>query len=603
MPTWVGLIRDARSVAHERMREAAAGCRDAEVIVATNLTQVLGWQLAREREVPLVRALLNAPAYWMSQRTSRPAATAIRQGAWLAARPWLNRVRREALGLGSLPLGEPIGQLDRERQLVLYPFSPSVFPKPSGWGDWTEVTGYWFLDARVDLEPPDDLRAFVEAGPPPVCMGFATQLDPDPVATTRMMIEALRSAGRRGVLLRKPEALEGVELRDDVYALERVPHDWLFPRCQAVVHHAGAGTTATVLRTGVPSVAVPHNADQFTWARRLAELRVGPPPIPRRKLSRQGARDGPDRRHDVGRPARARAGPRGAHPPRGRRRDRGRGVRAPVRRRATQRITRTRTARRGRRRCAMTTKGVTMSLAQSRIRLRAALPLAVAGCLVTAVSASADATGSATPGVAGGKPTTVNLAVDGLAAPVSGRIPRSLVVTTPGFKLDRRAVALRCKELQAKLNECPKKSKIGTGTLTIIVHRPDRDNEVAFDVVMYHGKGTKVLAVTDFIGIRVIPARLTESGGVRLSFDPLPEPPVIPGVEITYEFKGVSVRLGVTRKVVKRVGPQRKRRSFRHSLVSTPETCKGGSWPATATLGFPDGASVRLPTPMACKGR
>ena len=191
-----------------------------------------------------MRALLNAPAYWMSRRTNRPAATAIRQGAWLAARPWLNRVRREALGLGPLPLGEPIGQLDRERQLVLYPFSPSVFPKPSGWGDWTEVTGYWFLDARVDPEPPDDLRAFVEAGPPPVCMGFATQLDPDPVATTRMMVEALRAAGRRGVLLRRPEALEGVELRDDVYALERVPHDWLFPRCQAVVHHAGAGTTA-----------------------------------------------------------------------------------------------------------------------------------------------------------------------------------------------------------------------------------------------------------------------------------------------------------------------------------------------------------------------
>ena len=104
MPTWVGLMRDARSVAHERMRDAAAGCRDADVIVATNLTQVLGWQLARERGVPLVRALLNAPAYWMSRRTNRPAAAAVRQGAWLAARPWLNRVRREALGLGPLPL-------------------------------------------------------------------------------------------------------------------------------------------------------------------------------------------------------------------------------------------------------------------------------------------------------------------------------------------------------------------------------------------------------------------------------------------------------------------------------------------------------------------
>jgi sterol 3beta-glucosyltransferase len=53
------------------------------------------------------------------------------------------------------------------------------------------------------------------------------------------------------------------------------------------VHHAAAGTTATVLRSGVPSVAVPHNADQFTWARRLAELRVSPPPIRRGKLSRE----------------------------------------------------------------------------------------------------------------------------------------------------------------------------------------------------------------------------------------------------------------------------------------------------------------------------
>jgi sterol 3beta-glucosyltransferase len=286
-PTWVGLIRDARSVAHERMRDAAAGCRDAEVIVATNLTQILGWQLSRERGVPLVRALLNAPAYWMSRRTNRPVAAAVRQGAWLAARPWLNRVRREAIGLDPLPFREPIGRLDRERQLVLYPFSPSVFPKPAGWGEWTEVTGYWFLDAAVDPEPPEDLRAFVEAGPPPVCMGFATQLDPDPVATTRAMVETLRGTGRRGVLLRRPEALAGVELGEDVYALERVSHDWLFPRCQAVVHHAAAGTTATVLRSGVPSVTVPHNADQFTWAGRLAELRVSPPPIPRRRLSRE----------------------------------------------------------------------------------------------------------------------------------------------------------------------------------------------------------------------------------------------------------------------------------------------------------------------------
>lgn len=241
-----------------------------------------------------------------------------------------------------------------------------------------------------------------------------------------------------------------------------------------------------------------------------------------------------------------------------------------------------------------------MSRARPRIRLRAALPLALAGCLATAVSAGADATGTATPAVAGGKATTVAWAVDGLAQPVSGRIPRSLMVTGPGFRLDRRAVAKRCSELQAKLNECPKKSRIGVGSLTIIVHRPDRVNEVTFDIVLYHGKRTKVLAVTDFIGIRVIPGRLTDSGGVRLTFDPLPTPPEIPGIQISYEFKGVSARLGAKRKVVRRVGPSRTRRTFRYSLVRTPKTCGAGSWAATATLGFADGAPVRLPAPMAC---
>lgn len=244
-----------------------------------------------------------------------------------------------------------------------------------------------------------------------------------------------------------------------------------------------------------------------------------------------------------------------------------------------------------------------MSGALSRIRLRAAVPLALTGCLATAATASAVATGSATPAVAGGKATTLAWDVDGLAPPVSGRIPRSLLVTAPGFELDRRAVAKRCSALQAKLNECPKRSKIGTGTLAIVVHRPDRVNEVTFDIVLYQGKNAKVLAVTDFIGIRVVPGRLTETGGVRLSFDPLPTPPDIPGIEITYEFKGVSVRLGARRKVVKRVGPQRRRRTFRYSLVRTPATCKAGSWAATAKLGFPDGTSTPLPTPMACSAR
>jgi UDP:flavonoid glycosyltransferase YjiC (YdhE family) len=72
---------------------------------------------------------------------------------------------------------------------------------------------------------------------------------------------------------------------DDVLGIGEAPHEWLFPRMAAVVHHAGAGTTAAGLRAGVPALAVPVLADQPFWARRLHRLGAAPPPIPMSRLT------------------------------------------------------------------------------------------------------------------------------------------------------------------------------------------------------------------------------------------------------------------------------------------------------------------------------
>jgi sterol 3beta-glucosyltransferase len=67
--------------------------------------------------------------------------------------------------------------------------------------------------------------------------------------------------------------------------IEAAPHEWLFARMAAVIHHGGAGTTAAGLRAGVPSIIVPHFSDQPFWGERVRALGVGPRPIPRRLLS------------------------------------------------------------------------------------------------------------------------------------------------------------------------------------------------------------------------------------------------------------------------------------------------------------------------------
>lgn len=116
-------------------------------------------------------------------------------------------------------------------------------------------------------------------------VGFGSMNERDPERTTRTVVEALKLSGKRGILLTGWGGLSNADLPDDVFKAEEVPHDWLFPRVAAAVHHGGAGTTATSLRAGLPTVVLPFFAEQAMWGRRVAKLGAGPPPISRKELS------------------------------------------------------------------------------------------------------------------------------------------------------------------------------------------------------------------------------------------------------------------------------------------------------------------------------
>ena len=265
LPALVGFVRDARSVARLRLRQAAAACADSDALVASNLALLLGWQMAELRGVPLVRAFIEPPLWMLGRRPLRQAAPALRQLAWLIARPWLHRVRGAVpeLGLGTLPLRDPIAQLDRRGAPALYGFSPAVLAPAGGLPPGAEETGYWFLERPDEREPDPELVEFLDGGKPVVSVGFSTMIDTDRARTTALVVEALRRVGARGVLLGAADAPATRRPSPEVLAVEEVSHDWLFPRCAAVVHHAAAGTTAAGVRAGVPAVAVPHMTDQF----------------------------------------------------------------------------------------------------------------------------------------------------------------------------------------------------------------------------------------------------------------------------------------------------------------------------------------------------
>lgn len=163
--------------------------------------------------------------------------------------------------------------------------SPAVLPPPADWPEHIAVTGYWFLDGEPGYRPSAELEAFLAGGEAPVYVGFGSMSTHDAAGTTELVLSALARSGRRGVVHRGAAGLSSDELPDGVLLVDDVPHDWLFPRCAAVIHHGGAGTTAAALRAGVPSGAVAHMGDQPYWGRRIHELGVGAKPLRRHEAT------------------------------------------------------------------------------------------------------------------------------------------------------------------------------------------------------------------------------------------------------------------------------------------------------------------------------
>ena len=204
---------------------------------------------------------------------------------WTGISDLVDAFRTKTLKLPPLALTDGAALLEDHEVPFTYLWPESLVPKPPDWGPHIELANFIPYEEAHTYEPPQALVDFLAAGEPPIYIGFGSVVAEDPAGLTRTIFAALERAGARGIVAEGWAHLGGAAAPPNVYIIGDCPHDWLFPRCRAVCHHGGAGTTSAGLRAGLPTIVVPFFGDQFFWGRIIAEAGAGPAPIPIRRLN------------------------------------------------------------------------------------------------------------------------------------------------------------------------------------------------------------------------------------------------------------------------------------------------------------------------------
>lgn len=296
-----GMMQYALRVGAEMTYQTRAACRGAEFIVHTFAHVLDGHTLARELNIPDACLQLfpmfaptgDYPNITLPNTGLRPLNRASHHFSsrfmeWGGIMGF-EFIRRRA-GLPSRRLYWPFrASPERLRTPLLCAWSPSVLPVSRDWPEYARVTGYVFMPGEASTDQPSSvLEEFLNSGPPPVCISFGSMLNRDAEKMYQVILQALGQAGQRAVLLTGWGSLPMDVHPGQFLQIDSAPHAWLLPRCKAVIHHGGAGTTAAGLRAGIPNIVIPHIADQPFWGQRVYDLGAGPRPLHLKTLTVDG---------------------------------------------------------------------------------------------------------------------------------------------------------------------------------------------------------------------------------------------------------------------------------------------------------------------------
>jgi len=274
----------------QQMQDLMAACADADALVWAGLA-VVAPSVAERLNIPAL-GVLYTPCVIPSAAHPPPTVSKQNLPRWVNRILWnvhdifAARALGRPLNQARIRLGlSPVNLRDHLMNQCEYVLAAdeAVFPGSPEWDVRLQRTHSLFLEDPQALDA--ELESWLQAGDPPIFVGFGSMTGEGTQRIDRLLLSALEAGGHRVLVGSGWAGMGQKALPPHWRMLDSAPHDKLFPRMAVVVHHGGAGTTATALRAGVPQVVVPLILDQYYHAHRLHLAGLAPPPVAMERIS------------------------------------------------------------------------------------------------------------------------------------------------------------------------------------------------------------------------------------------------------------------------------------------------------------------------------
>lgn len=294
---WHNLKKIQQLLVKDIVQDAWKACEGADAIIYSTLMRQIAPSIAeclKIKKIPVLFQPLHPTRQFpcpvitrtedLGQSLNLLSWSLFELSQWIPFRNEINQWRVRQLGLPKISENYfYLNRIIKEEELVVYPISSSFFIKPVDWDKNIFLSGFFFLENSNSWRPSNELSEFLSRGDKPIYLGFGSMVSSklaDIYAhfidfITKNRLRAIISTGWSNFLPKSPS--------DSILVIKEAPHDWLFQRVSSAIHHGGLGTTAAVIKAGIPNLAIPFAFDQNLWGSMSFKAGLGPKPIALKK--------------------------------------------------------------------------------------------------------------------------------------------------------------------------------------------------------------------------------------------------------------------------------------------------------------------------------